>query len=60
MASLNKVMLIGRLGQDPEKVITPSGAIVVNVSLATTEYSKAVYTQLALYTQPVSERPTGL
>ena len=40
MASLNKVLLIGRLGQDPEKRTTPSGHTVVNVSLATTEYSK--------------------
>lgn len=38
--SLNKVMLIGRLGQDPEKRITPSGHTVVAVSLATTEKFK--------------------
>ncbi len=40
MASLNKVLLIGRLGQDPEKRTTPGGASVVNISLATTEYFK--------------------
>jgi single-strand DNA-binding protein len=40
MASMNKVMLIGRLGQDPEKRTTPSGVSVVNVSLATTDYFK--------------------
>lgn len=40
MASLNKVLLIGRLGQDPEKRVTPSGASVVNVSLATSENFK--------------------
>lgn len=40
MGNLNKVLLIGRLGQDPEKRITPSGHTVVNVSLATTDYFK--------------------
>ena len=35
--SINKVMLIGRLGQDPELKYTPSGAAVANFSLATTE-----------------------
>lgn len=38
MGNLNKVLLIGRLGQDPEKRITPAGHSVVNVSLATTEF----------------------
>ncbi len=33
--SLNKVLLIGRLGQDPEKRILPSGESVVTCSLAT-------------------------
>jgi len=40
MGYLNKVILIGRLGQEPEKKITPSGHTVVNISLATTEYFK--------------------
>lgn len=35
--SLNKVMLIGRLGQDPEMKYTPSGAAVCNFSVATSE-----------------------
>jgi len=35
--SLNKVMILGRLGQDPELKYTPSGAAVCNFSLATTE-----------------------
>ena len=35
--SVNKVILIGNLGQDPEVRFTPSGAAVCNVSLATTE-----------------------
>jgi len=37
MGSLNKVILIGRLGQDPEKRSTPAGHSVVNVSIATSE-----------------------
>ena len=35
--SLNKVMIIGRLGQEPELKYTPSGAPVCNFSMATTE-----------------------
>lgn len=37
MASLNKVMLIGNLGQDPEKRVTNTGQSVANFSIATTE-----------------------
>lgn len=36
MSSLNKVMLIGRAGADPELRYTPSGAAICNISLATT------------------------
>lgn len=35
--SVNKVIIIGRLGQDPELKYTPSGAAVCNFSVATTE-----------------------
>ena len=35
--SLNKVMLIGNLGKDPEVKTIPSGTKVANFSLATTE-----------------------
>ena len=35
--SLNKVFLIGHLGQDPDQKFTPSGNSVVNLSLATSE-----------------------
>jgi len=38
MASLNKVMLIGRLGRDPEIRYTQSGSAVANFSIATDEY----------------------
>lgn len=37
MSSLNKVMLIGRLGKDPEIRYTPDGSPVANFSLATSE-----------------------
>jgi len=37
MASVNKVILIGNLGKDPELKYTPSGAAVTNFSMATTD-----------------------
>ncbi len=37
MAGINKVILIGNLGRDPELRYTQSGQAVVNFSLATTE-----------------------
>lgn len=37
MASVNKVILIGNLGADPELRYTPSGAAVANFNMATTE-----------------------
>lgn len=37
MASVNKVILIGNLGRDPELRYTQSGQAVANFSLATTE-----------------------
>lgn len=36
MASVNKVILLGNLGRDPEVRSTPSGASVATVSIATT------------------------
>jgi single-strand DNA-binding protein len=41
MASVNKVILVGNLGRDPEVRYTPSGAAVCNVSLATTRQWKS-------------------
>ena len=38
MGNLNKVMLIGRLGKDPEIRYTQSGNAVANFTLATNEY----------------------
>ena len=35
--SVNKVILIGRLGKDPEMRFTPSGKAVTNFSMATSE-----------------------
>jgi single-strand DNA-binding protein len=37
MSGVNKVILIGHLGQDPEVRFTPSGAAVANFSVATNE-----------------------
>ena len=37
MASLNKVMLIGNLGADPEVRYLPSGDAITNIRIATTE-----------------------
>ena len=37
MASVNKVILVGRLGRDPELRYTQSGQAVANFSLATNE-----------------------
>lgn len=40
MASLNKTMLIGNLGRDPETSYTPAGLAVCRFSIATTEVWK--------------------
>eukprot|EP01035_Chromulina_nebulosa_P011734 gene11734-15665_t len=36
MASINKVILIGNLGRDPEVRYTPNGNAICNISVATT------------------------
>ena len=36
MASVNKVILVGNLGRDPETRYSPDGAAICNVSIATT------------------------
>lgn len=38
MGSLNKVLLIGNLGKDPELRYTPDGLAILSFSIATTEY----------------------
>lgn len=40
MAYLNRVELIGHLGQDPEMRAFPNGTPVATISVATTEYYK--------------------
>ena len=40
MASVNKVILIGNLGRDPETRYMPSGDAMVNLNLATTDQWK--------------------
>ena len=37
MASINKVILVGNLGKDPETRFTPSGIKVTKFSIATTD-----------------------
>ena len=37
MASVNKAILVGRLGRDPESRTFPSGDMVTNVTIATSE-----------------------
>ena len=37
MASVNKVILVGNLGRDPELRFTPSGTAVANLSVATND-----------------------
>ena len=41
MASVNKVILIGNLGRDPEVRYTPSGSAVCNLRIATTRTWKS-------------------
>lgn len=40
MASVNKVMLLGRVGKDPELRYLPSGVAIANFSLATSQKRK--------------------
>ena len=37
MASVNKVILVGNLGRDPETRYSPDGGAITNVSIATTD-----------------------
>lgn len=37
MASVNKVILVGNLGADPDKRVTGSGQVVTNFNIATTD-----------------------
>jgi len=40
MASINKVILVGNLGRDPETRYSPDGAALTNISVATTSQWK--------------------
>jgi single-strand DNA-binding protein len=40
MASVNKVILIGNLGRDPETRFLPDGGAITNISIATTDVWK--------------------
>jgi single-strand DNA-binding protein len=41
MSSVNKVILVGNLGADPEKRFLPSGGVVTNFRIATSEGRKS-------------------
>ncbi|MCA1926470.1 MAG: single-stranded DNA-binding protein, partial [Thiobacillus sp.] len=51
MASVNKVILVGNLGRDPEMRYLPSGEAVANFSVATTDKYKDKSGQLAEHTE---------
>jgi len=40
MASVNKVIIVGNLGRDPETRYLPSGEAVTTINVATTDTSK--------------------
>ena len=40
MASVNKVIIVGNLGADPETKYLPSGDAVTNIRVATTDTGK--------------------
>lgn len=40
MSSVNKVLVLGRLGQDPDVRSTADGTVVANFSVATSSFSK--------------------
>ena len=46
MSSVNKVILVGNLGTDPEKRFLPSGGVVTNFRIATSEARKSKETGL--------------
>lgn len=48
MASINKVILVGNIGRDPEVKYSSSGSAVCNVSLATTRRWKSKTTDEAM------------
>ena len=56
MASVNKVILIGRLGRDPESRVTAQGDSMVNFSLATDsgrgEKKTTTWHRVVCYKQP--------
>lgn len=65
MSSLNKVQIIGRLGADPEVRSFPSGGMVVNLRIATSEKwrdkasgeqkERTQWHQIAIFNEPVGK-----
>ena len=44
MASVNKVIIVGNLGKDPEVRYAPSGSAICNVTIATSRVSRHPHT----------------
>ena len=61
MASVNKVIIVGNLGKDPEMRSFPSGDQVANVTIATTDTESPARCSVAMHRHlsciPVSSRP---
>ena len=49
---VNKVILVGNLGSDPEVRYMPSGGAVANITIATSESWRDKATGCLLYTSP--------
>ncbi len=47
---VNKVILVGNLGQDPEVRYMPNGGAVANITLATSESWPRLPTRITLFT----------
>lgn len=52
MSSVNKVILVGRLGQDPELRHTTSGKAVCNLRLATGDEDKTEWHNVVVWEKP--------
>ncbi len=70
MASVNKVILVGNLGRDPEVRYSPDGAAICNMSIATTSTWKdkasgerreeTEWHRVVMYNRLAEEGPLGL
>ena len=56
MAAVNKVILLGNVGRDPEIRYMPDGKAVANFSLATSETWKQLYIEGSLRTEEWTDK----